>query len=166
MNMDVSPLAETLQILSYLASIIGFPVAILVFWNEKQKENKAREYRTYDSIDEKYFTYLQLCIENPELDLYYLPLEKEVPLSPEQKIKQVALFEILASMMERAYLLYSDQSTHIKKSQWEGWDSYIQIWSKRDIFRRLWKLVGKDFDEDFYTYMDHVLKTTDSHSTI
>ena len=164
--MASNPLVETLQILSSLASIIGFPVAILVFWNEKQKEHKAREYQTYNSIDEKYFTYLQLCIQNPELDLYYLPLEKETPLTAEQKIKRVALFETLVSMMERAHLLYSDQSTLIKKSQWEGWDSYIQIWSKREIFHRLWGLVGKDFDENFYTYINNVLKTRDSRSLI
>jgi hypothetical protein len=153
---------DILQILSYLASIIGIPAAILVFWDEKRKERKEREYRTYNSIDEKYFVYLQLCIQNPELDLFYLPLEKKVRLTAEQKIKQAALFEVLVAMMERAYLLYSDQTTRVKKVQWAGWDNYIRIWSKRKNFRRIWKLVGKDFDENFYNYMNSVLDDTDS----
>lgn len=161
--MNNHALMEFLQVLSYLSGIIGIPLAILVYWNNKRKERKEREYETYHSIDEKYVIYLQLCVQNPELDLYYIPLEEEVHLTAEQKIKQYALFEILVSLMERAFFMYSDKNSKIKESQWVGWDNFIRIWCKRENFRRIWKMVGKDFDENFYAYIEGIMKNTDLH---
>ncbi len=160
--MNYQSILLILQSISYLASIIGIPLAILIFWDDKRKERMERENATYDAVDEKYVRYLELCVLNPELDLYYLPLEKKVQLNAEQKIKQFALCEILISLMERAYFMYSDKSSSIKKDQWEGWDSYIHVWCKRENFRYIWSLLGKDFDEKFYLYMDTVLKDIDS----
>jgi hypothetical protein len=140
-------------------------LAIIVFWDDKRKQRKEREFNTYHSIDEKYIQYLELCVSNPELDLYYLPLETKVKLNAQQKIKQYALFEILVSLMERAYFMYSDGSSDIKKNQWAGWDNYIQVWCKREVFLRIWKLVGKDFDEKFYAYINAKIKNKDSHAT-
>ena len=163
--MDFEAALRILQLLSSLASVIGIPVAIYVYWDNQRKERKEREYLTYNAIDEKYIRYLEICVQNPELDMYYLPLEKKVRLTAAQKTKQYALGEILLSLMERAYFMYADKSSSIKRDQWAGWDNYIGVWCGRENFREIWNLVGKDFDEKFYAYINDKMKSIDSRIT-
>ena len=47
-------LNETIEMLSYLATILGIPIAIILFVNEKRQERRDREYGTYHALDEKY----------------------------------------------------------------------------------------------------------------
>jgi hypothetical protein len=150
-------LTEILGALSDLAAVLGIPLAIILFVNEKRKERREREYGTYHALDEKWTEFLQLCIQYPEFDLYDLPLEKKVRYTPEQKIRQYAMFEILLSLLERAFLMYRDQSSRIKKAQWAGWNEYMHDYSGRTTFRRLWKLRGKEYDEGFMKHMNAII---------
>lgn len=157
-------LIQLLDMLANVAAVLGIPAAIFLFLHEKQKERREREYGTYDALDDKYIAYLQLCMENPELDLYDLPLEKTVELSAEQKIRQYAMFEILLSIFERAFLMYRDQSNKTKQRQWTGWDEYIHDYAQRETFRRLWRLRGAEYDADFTAYTDSILETIQSEA--
>ncbi|MCA9872611.1 MAG: hypothetical protein KC441_03130 [Anaerolineales bacterium] len=157
-------LLQLLDMLANVAAILGIPAAIFLFVNEKQKERREREYGTYDALDDKYIAYLQLCMENPELDLYDLPLAQNVELSPQQKIRQYAMFEILLSIFERAFLMYRDQSNKTKQRQWSGWDAYIHDYGRRETFRRLWQLRGTEYDVDFIAYIDLVVATCQSET--
>jgi hypothetical protein len=152
-------LNEIVEIFSYIATILGIPIAIILFINEKRKERRDREYGTYHALDEKYHDYLKLCMENPELDLYDRPIEKKVQLTAEQKIRQYAMFEILVSLLERAFLMYHDQASSIKKAQWEGWNLYMQDYARSSTFGELWKLRGTEFDEDFTNHMNKIFET-------
>jgi hypothetical protein len=97
-------------------------------------------------------------MQYPEFDLYDLPLGRKIRLSPEQRIRQFAMFEILISLLERAFLMYRDQSNRIKKAQWAGWNDYMQDYARRATFRRLWELRGKEYDEAFMKHMNAVLE--------
>ena len=156
-------LLELFEMLANIATILGIPVAIALFVNEKRKERRDREYGTYNALDEKFTEYLRLCMENPELDLYDAPLETEIELSPEQKIRQYAMFEILVSLLERAYLMYSDQSNKVKKAQWTGWSEYMHDYANRATFRRLWQLRGAEYDLDFMKYMNALIEGVKAH---
>ncbi|MBK8987361.1 MAG: hypothetical protein IPM39_15005 [Chloroflexi bacterium] len=157
---------EVLEMLAYIATVLGIPIAILLFVNEKRKERRDREYGTYDALGKEYVDYLRLCMENPELDLYDIPLEIESELSAEQKIRQYAMFEILVSLLERAYLMYQDQSTDIKKSQWSGWDDYMHDYARRETFRRLWQTQGVEYDLDFIKYVTTVIEKVQAETVV
>jgi hypothetical protein len=152
------PLKDIFEILAHIATVLGIPVAILIFFNEKRKERRDREYGTYDALDDKYQDYLRLCMDNPELDVYYAPLESMSESSREQKIRQWAMFEILLSLLERAYLMYQDQSSEIKKTQWLGWDRYMHDYAKHEIFRNLWHRMSAEYDSSFVEYMNSVIE--------
>ena len=159
--MNSTLIIQILQILTSVASIIGIPVAIYVYWSNKTKERKEKEYETYHALDEKYYEYIELCLQYPDLNLFYLPLSKDVPLTPPQMIQKYALFEILISLLERAHIMYSDQSTSIKKAQWEGWELYIQRWSQRRDFRELWSTLAPGYyDERFTQYVGDLVRQT------
>ena len=78
-------------------------------------------------------------------------------LNEEQKKEELILFTMLFAIFERAYLLYSDQSTTIKKKQWLGWDLYIKEYCKRENFLHAWNISGTTFDTDFEDYMVDII---------
>jgi hypothetical protein len=159
--MDLFKAIQITQLIVNIASVIGIPIAIYVYWSNKVIERKQKEYETYNAIDEKYYEYIRLCLQFPELDMFYIPLSKKIKLTPEQSIQRLALFEILISLLERAYIMYANQSTQIKLIQWEGWKSYIQDWCQRKDFRDLWEELGPGYyDERFTKYVDNVIKNS------
>lgn len=159
--MDLAQVIQITQIITNIASVIGIPVAIYVYWSSKVRERKEKEYETYHALDEKYYEYITLCLQYPELDLFYIPLSKKKELTAEQKIQKLALFEILIALLERSHIMYADQSTLIKKAQWEGWKSYIQKWAQRKDFREIWSnLATGYYDERFTKYVDDLIQKT------
>ncbi len=155
--MTLDSLQQIVEIVASSISILGIPVGIYLYYTAKRREQLDREYGTYNALDEKYTEFLKLCLENWELDVFDVPLESKKKLTPEQLRKEQILFLILISILERAYLMYKDQSTKIKKAQFAGWESYMRTWSSRANFRRVWKQAGIDaetFDKDFYKHMN------------
>ena len=146
-------LVEYSQVLANLATFLGFPIAVLVFAFALKAQRQDREFGTYDSLDDKYFDYLRVCVESPHLNLYYYPITQR-PLDEEEKIAQWALFEMLVSMMERAFLMHSGQRQKMRREQWEGWDAYCEYWSRDPRFQGLWRYLGDQFDASFTRYMN------------
>lgn len=151
-------LPEILGMLANLAAFLGFPIAIYVFISEKNKERREREYGTYTALDDKYLDYERLCMQYPELDLYDVALENAPALSPEQKIRQYAMFDILVSLLERAFLMYEDQSDRIKKLQLVGWVEYMHDYAQRRIFQELWLVRGGQYEKRFEDYMNELIR--------
>ena len=140
-----------------VSTALGLPIAIFAYIRAKRSEELAREYGTYDALDEKYHEYLMFCAEHPELNLYWTPVEEQ-PLSSEGRVRQRILFEVLTSLMERAYLMHLGQRQRMRADQWAGWDQYCSDWAARPRFRKLWAELGNQFDDGFTTYMNKKIK--------
>jgi hypothetical protein len=112
--MNVSQLAD-------IATFLGVPLALAAFLTEKALERTEREYGTNHARDEKHLAYLTSSIEHPRLGLYDMQLPSDLELGPLERVQQFAMFDILVSLLERAFLMYADESTRIKRRQWEGW---------------------------------------------
>jgi hypothetical protein len=65
---------------------------------------------------------------------------------------------MLVCLMERAFLMYRNQSSELRRAQWDGWDAYIKEWCRRANFRRLWGEVGKEVDAGFVKYMGELVE--------
>jgi hypothetical protein len=141
-------------VLANWAGVVSVWVAIASFWSEKRRERREREYGTYHALDEKYSEYLTLCAARPELDLYFVPHPSPPALDPAQHIAQLAQFEILVSLFERAFLMYQDHPSRVRATQWEGWERCLREWVRRPIFGLLWQRIGSaQFDQEFVAYM-------------
>lgn len=156
--------AKLFEFAASVVTVLGIPFAIFVYLDEMKKERHEREYGTFDALDDKYLEFLNLCIAKPRLDLYYIPLKKAPVLSNEERIQQYAMFEILISLMERAFVMYSEQSSEAKKSQWEGWNQYMIEFVKRPIFKKLWPLLGDQFDVKFMDHMNQLVESTNARN--
>lgn len=151
--MSLQEARDYLQIVSYLAVVFGIPWGLYQHYRAVKREQLDRERGTYDALDEKYLEYQRLCLAHPTLDVFDLPLSPRSPLSPQEERQELIILTMLMSIFERAYLMYSDQSSSIKHQQWSGWDEYIQSFCSRESFRKTWKASGKTFDKRFEDYM-------------
>lgn len=125
---------ETWELLSYIVTVIGLPLAILVYLFEQHKERRNDENDVYERLSRNYQDFLQLALDNPDLKL--LSQSHTPNLDPEQMERMQAIFGMLIALFERAYLLLYDK--HLRGSElrrWRSWEDFMQEWCERDDFR-------------------------------
>lgn len=135
------------ELLSYIVTVVGFPLAILTFVLEQRKERENEDEETYQLLADNYMDFLKLVMTNPDLQLRSRCIS--LPLTDEQEERKLVLFEILISLFERAYLLAYDPDMRGKRlRRWLSWEDYMREWCARDDFRALLPklLVGEDRD--------------------
>jgi len=148
-----------LDIISTWITILGVPIAIVLYYKEKKKERKEREYGTYNALDDKYIDFLNLCLTHSDLNISQIENASMRVLDEDQKVKQQMIFEVLTSILERAFLMYKDQGSEIKRNQWKGWELYINDWlSNNSDFRDFWGGMTNMWDANFIDYMNEIYK--------
>lgn len=160
MSVSLQEIKDILESLSYIIIILGFPTAIIRYFQnikreqeDRKKEQKGREYGTYDALDKKYLEFLSTCLANPELDIFDIPDKEPSILNPIQKKKEIIAFTMLISVFERAYFMYRDQTGDARRDQWPGWLEYIKGYCRRKNFIEAWNISGLTFDETFQKFM-------------
>jgi hypothetical protein len=136
---------ETWELLSYVVTVLGLPVAIVVFLFEKRKERAAEEEEVYEAVAGSYQNFLHLALENPDLRL--LSKSRTGDLSAEQRERMQAIFGMLIAIFERAYLLlYAEDLSGKDARRWRSWEDFMQEWCERDDFREAMPalLLGED----------------------
>lgn len=143
---------ETWELLSYIVTVFGFPLAILAFMIEQRKERENEDEEVYQLLTADYTDFLKLVIANPDLKLRS---QLEITdLTEEQRERVQVLFEILISLFERAYLLsYEDKMTRKQQRRWLSWEDFMLEWCAREDFRKLLPRLLQGEDPDFANYI-------------
>lgn len=151
---------EIFELLSYVVTVIGLPFAIAVFIIEQRKERDAEEEEIFQRLSDEYREFLKLVLDNADLHL----LRRETvgtELTEEQKERRTAIFGILVSLFERAYLLvYEDDMDKKAQRLWQSWEDYIREWLRRADFRGALPDLLEGEDEDFKKYMLNLITRT------
>jgi hypothetical protein len=146
---------EWVEALSYAVTIVGLPLAIVVFIYEQRRERQNEEEEIYQRLSDEYTEFLKLVLANPDLQL----LRKQPPAAPltdEQRERKLVLFSILISLFERAYLLvYEELMDRQTRRLWQSWEDYLVEWCQRADFREALPELLQGEDEDF---QDHIRK--------
>jgi hypothetical protein len=146
---------EIFEFLSYVVTVIGLPFAIVVFLMEQHKERQNEEEEIFQQISDEYRDFLKLVLDNADLNL----LRREgvkTEFNEEQKERRHAIFGILISLFERAYLLvYEDNLTGKPLRRWKSWEDYMREWLRRADFRDVLSILLEGEDEEFTV---HILK--------
>jgi hypothetical protein len=129
-------------------------LALVEYRKKTKKERIERENAAFKELDDKYILFLQICLENIELDIFDYADQDPIRLDCFQKKKELISFHILFSIFERAFLMYQGQSDIIKRKQWAGWDMYIENYVSRKNFREAWG-IDRTFDSQFVEYIDN-----------
>jgi hypothetical protein len=143
---------ESWELASYMVTVIGLPLAILLFLFEQRKERANEEDGVYQLLANAYNDFLKVVIDNADLHL-----RSNVPtpdLTPEQRERMLAIFDMLISLLERAYLTaWSPEMTPEQARRWNSWEDFMRQWVRRDDFyRRLPELLRGE-DPQFAEYL-------------
>lgn len=153
--MSFDEVKKWFELLSYAATIIGIPMAILIYYKDRIKERKIREKEVLFIHYSLYVDYLKICLSYPELNVYISPFLKDK--SSESERKELIVFEILFTYLESAYLYYKDLSDDIKLNRWDGWVGYIKDFSKQQNFVKAWQMSEGQWDKDFMKFMNTII---------
>jgi hypothetical protein len=149
---------ETWELLSYVVTVIGLPLAIAVFLYEQRKERENEEEEVYQLLSDNYQDFLKVALENPDLRLF--SIEGTTTLNEDQKERQLIIFVMLTSLFERAYLLlYEENMSPKQQRRWNSWEDYLQEWCSRPDFRANLTRLMHGEDPSFVRYVEHLVST-------
>lgn len=142
---------ETWELLSFIVTVIGLPLAIVVFLWEQRRERDNEEEEEYQLLADAYNDFLKVAIDNADLQLRS---KTAVPLSPEQQERKLLIFDMLISLFERAYLVaYQPNMAGQRARRWNSWEDYMREWCRRaDFHQRLPELLRGE-DPEFSKYI-------------
>jgi len=149
------PALETWELLSYVVTVIGLPLAIFVFIYEQRKERNNEEEEVYQLLSDNYQEFLKIALANPDLRLF---ADEETPaLSAEQRERMFIIFSMLVSLFERAYLLLHEKDMTEKQARrWRSWEDYMGEWCNRADFRALLPTLLRGEDPEFSGYIQRL----------
>ena len=147
---------ETWELLSYVVTVVGLPLAIFVFLFNERKERENEEEAVYQLLSDNYQEFLKVALDNPDLRLF--STEERVGLTPEQEERQLIIFKMLVSLFERAYLLlYEDDMSPRQARRWHSWEDYMVEWCSRPEFRADLPALLHGEDPEFVSYLRRLL---------
>ena len=146
---------ETWELLSYVVTVVGLPIAIIVFLFEQRKERENEEEEVYQLLSDNYQDFLKVALDNPDLRLFSAGAASS--LNAEQKERQLIIFNMLLSLFERAYLLLYEESMSPKQARrWNSWEDYILEWCRRPDFRDSLPALLHGEDPGFIRYVERL----------
>lgn len=147
--------------LSYIVTIFGLPMAILVFMLEQRRQRQNEEEEIYQRLSDEYTSFLKLVLDNPDLQLLRKG-DASQSFTDEQNERKLAIFNILISLFERAYILvYEEKMDRQTQRLWLSWEDYMREWCRRQDFRNVLPELLNGEDEDFQA---HIRKIAEAES--
>lgn len=145
---------EVWEILSYVVTVIALPFAIIIFVIEQRKERRNEEEEIYQRLSDEYREFLKLVLDNSDLQLLRRDVVR-LDLTAEQIERRFAVFGILISLFERAFLLVYEEKMDKQTSRlWQSWEDYIREWLQRPDFRQALPELLHGEDADFTHYIE------------
>ena len=142
----------TWELLSYVVTTVGLPLAILVFIYEQKKERDNEEEEVYQLLSDNYQDFLKMALGHPDLRLF--TPEQTPELNDEQRERMLIIFNMLTSLFERAYLLLYEQNMDSRQQRrWFSWEDYMRQWCRRADFRALLPVLLEGEDPEFSAYI-------------
>jgi len=151
--------ANLVTILGIVFALVGLTVSLRTFIAERKKEHLEREYGTFDSLDNKYVEFMYACTQHPNLDLFSEPLGKDRVATKEELNVERALFSVLISIFERAFVMFERRAgKDMKELQYLGWLECMRSYCIRESFLFEWKKIGNQFDNDFKKRLNDLIE--------
>jgi len=143
------------ELASYVVTVIGLPLAIVVFLSDQRRERRNEEDEVYQLLSDAYNDFLRVVIDNPDLRLRSQAATPD--LTPEQQERMLVIFDMLISLLERAYLTaYSDKMNEAQRRRWNSWEDFMREWLRRDAFYYRLPQLLKGEDPEFAAYVQRL----------
>jgi hypothetical protein len=144
--------ADFWEIASYVVTVFALPLAIVIFIVEQGRERRNEEDEVYQLLSNAYNDFLRVVIDNP--DLHLRSQSATLDLSAEQQERMLVVFDMLISLLERAYLTaYSSRMSAAQRRRWNSWEDFMREWVRRDDFYYRLPQLLKGEDPEFAAYL-------------
>ena len=155
---------QTWELLSYVVTVVGLPLAIIVFLLEQRKERENDEEEVYQLLSDNYQEFLKVALDNPDLRLFSVGGGQA--LTDEQKERRLIIFNMLISLFERAYLLLHEEQMSPKQARrWHSWEDYMHEWVRRPDFRASLPVLLHGEDPSFVRYVEKLAAQKQGQTT-
>ena len=152
-----------LEALSYVVTILGFPIAIFVFVYERRRSLQNEESELHRHLSEEYDKFLRLVLDNADL-LLLRRSEAPPSLAEEQLERREILFRMLVSLFEKAFIiLHSEDMGRDAKRRWLSWEDDMREWCRREDFRATLPDLLEGEDDEF---SQHIMKIAQSETLV
>jgi hypothetical protein len=141
-------LLEMMELLSYIATVVGIPLAVATYVLQERKERQNEREDIYDKLMAHYADIQEKLFEHPELDMH-----NEISSDPETQRRQLILYEMLTSLFERSYILLANETHPEYQRMWHSWVDYIQSWLDKPNFVAVLPQLMKGEDPSFVAYI-------------
>ena len=146
---------QTWELLSYVVTVVGLPLAICVFLLEQRKERENEEEEVYQLLSDNYQDFLRVALGNSDLRLF--STGSAPSLTEEQQERRLIIFNMLISLFERAYLLLHEEEMNPKQARrWHSWEDYMHEWCRRPDFRASLPTLLHGEDPSFVRYVERL----------
>lgn len=153
---------QTWELLSYVVTVVGLPLAIVVFLYDQRKERNNEEEEVYQLLSDNYHDFLKIVLDNPDLRLF--TPEQKHEFSAEERERMTIIYNMLISLFERAYLLLYEESMNDKQMRrWLSWEDYMREWCQRADFREHLPHLLRGEDPQFVTYLTGLMQDVDNN---
>ena len=147
--------AEFWEVASYVVTVVGLPLAIVIFIFEQRRERNNEEDEVYQLLSNAYHDFLRVVSDNPDLRLRSQTATPD--LSAEQQERRLVIFDMLISLLERAYLTaYDDDMNEAQRRRWNSWEDFMREWVRRDDFYYRLPQLLKGEDPEFAAYLQRL----------
>jgi hypothetical protein len=143
---------DSLEIASFLVTVIGLPFAIGAFLFEQRRERENAEEEGYQLLSDAYNDFLKIVLANADLRLRSASALPSP--TPEQNERMLVIFDMLISLFERAYLVaWKPAMSDTERRRWNSWDDYMHEWCRHDDFFHALPLMLRGEDAAFQAYI-------------
>lgn len=139
---------EFMEFLSYVATVVGIPLATVTYILQEKKERQNEQEEIYDKLMGHYTVIQEKLFEFPELDIHDQELKNF-----EDARRQYILYQMVVSLFERAYILLAIETDPAYQRMWNSWEDYIREWVKHPNFRAALPRLMEGEDKDFVAYI-------------
>lgn len=155
---NISFLATTIGVFLLVASLYAVAKQIRM---TRERNQLDRDHQAFLVSNGEWLRHLDHCYANIELDIYdFTHIELQRLLDElgwqrdlmEFKRTMISLSKLISSM-EVAFVLYAQEDSPFRETQWKGWDDYIKGYFLRPDFYYLFKPLTTGFASDFLNYM-------------
>jgi hypothetical protein len=141
----------------YMVDTFALPFAIIVYVIERRKERQADEEELYQRLTDEYMNFLKLVLDNADLQLLRRSAGPPRTLTEEQLERRFALFGILVSIFESAYILvYEPRMPKQTRRLWSSWEDYMREWCRNEHFREALPELLDGEDADFQAHIRRI----------
>jgi hypothetical protein len=150
---------DTFEFTFYMVDTFALPFAIIVYVIERRKERQADEEELYQRLSDEYMSFLKIVLDNSDLQLLHTSGAPR-SLTEEQIERRSAIFGILVSIFESAYILvYEPRMPRQTRRLWSSWEDYMREWCRNDDFRAALPELLEGEDPDFRSHINRIAAT-------